>query len=124
MTEWAEAAHLPELSRLFTSTQPPYHPKSSQGFISKTPVSATERSGWMIGRFLGIGGVLLIILFIALYFHNQPANRYTASKIPILPYVDPEHTHPDWFLNTGLINKILGHERRDQRYDYQQSDPH
>ena len=55
----------------------------------------------MIGKFLGIGGVLLIILLIALYFHNQSFNRYSASNVPNLPLLDPEHNHPDWFLATG-----------------------
>lgn len=103
LTEWVAAAQLSELSGLFVSAPPPYNPKSSIGsnLPSSMPVSGAEKSGFIVGKYLGIGGALLIILLIVLYFYNQSINRYAPSIVPNVSYVDPEHNHPDWFLNTG-----------------------
>jgi hypothetical protein len=103
LAEWVEASQLPELGGLLASAPPPFQPKSSSS-PSYTPAASTsgaEKSGFRVGKFLGIGGILFIILLVALYFNNQSHNKYGASNVPSVPFLDSEHNHPDWFLATG-----------------------
>lgn len=103
LTEWVAASQLEELQGMFAPTPPVYLPNTlpPKYQISTAPLSGTEKTGYKIGKSLGIGGVLLLILLLFLYFHNQSVNKDVSSNMPHISYTDPEHENPSGFLATG-----------------------
>lgn len=103
LDDWTLASELPELNGLLTSIPPPFHPKPSSPAYSsaKESPSLTHKAGYKVGKMLGIGGIILLLSLLVLYFHKQSLNRYTASNTRTIPFEDAEHSHPDWFLQTG-----------------------
>jgi hypothetical protein len=99
--DWMEACQLEELRGLFASAPPAYQPKprAAQNPATNNKLSTTEKTGFNIGKSLGLGGLVLIILLVFLYFRNQSINSYTSSNKPNIPYIDPEKQDPTSFLN-------------------------
>jgi GYF domain 2 len=101
LNHWVAASELPEFSEWFSSEPPPFYSKDSDiKYSSSRPITVATKAGYYIGKSLGIVGVLIMIFFAVLYFHNKSMNQYRASNVPSIPFVDPEHGHPSWYLNT------------------------
>jgi hypothetical protein len=106
LTEWVNAGKLDELSPLFIVKPPPYlntviRASSSVGSSTYSkPVSATERAGFRIGRFLGFTGLIVVLVIAAVVIYNVSSRRNFSAGFS-MPYLDPEHQTPSNYLGAN-----------------------
>jgi len=68
LKDWKKAGELDELAELFSQVPPTFKAESFSSITQSKTVSSTEKLGYKLGRFLGLGGLLVIAAVIALYF--------------------------------------------------------
>jgi len=88
LPKWVAASHLEELNDLFISTPPGFRYSPAAG-ANKT---VTEKIGFRLGRFFGMGGLIIVVCLLVVFIYDQWNSRavYHAQYSAEL-FVDPEH---------------------------------
>jgi len=101
LKDWKKAGELDELAELFSQVPPTFKAESFSSITQSKTVSSTEKLGYKLGRFLGLGGLLVIAAVIALYFYNRPYSSPRSTYSFSLPPEDPEHSNPSQYLTAS-----------------------